>query len=30
MFDFFAKSKNTKTADNDGGERQETTSSTNS
>ena len=30
MFDFFAKSKKTKTADNDGGERQETSSSTSS
>ena len=29
MFDFFAKSKK-KTADNDGGERQQTSSSTNS
>ena len=28
MFDFFAKSKKTKTADNGGGERQETSSST--
>ena len=28
MFDFFAKSKKTKTADNDGDERQETSSST--
>ena len=30
MLDFFAKSKKTKTADNDGGEIQETSSSTNS
>ena len=30
MFDVFANSKKTKTADNDGGERQETLSSTSS
>ena len=30
VFDFFAKSKNTKTADNNGGEREETSSSTSS
>ena len=30
MFDFFVKSKKKKTVDNDGGERQETSSSTNS
>ena len=30
MFHFFAKSKKTKTGDNDGGERQETSSSTSS
>ena len=30
MFDFFAKWKKTKTADNNGGERQETLSSTSS